>query len=240
MKLRQLLTFLLIICKLFLFAQTVHLSGGINGTHFYNLSRDQQNQASYKDGIGCNLEFNLSDIYLRNYDHGIAIDSLNVRIGLSIDNYSGNINSSSYSHMGGSNTNAQINNTVLSLKLYLLNFKLSNFRFGIGGEINILFYSQSTAHTSTWYQLERNENNEIYLNPVHFGVDCYLNYHYNFSDSYFASIEYSIYVGLNSELFDNDINTKSVRQYLKLGFGKYLNLRKYNSYVKRHNPIFAR
>ncbi len=41
-------------------------------------------------------------------------------------------------------------------------------------------------------------------------------------------------------LMNNSSNTHSIRQYLKFGFGKYLNLGKYNSYVKRHNPIFAK
>jgi len=142
--------------------------------------------------------------------------------------------------MGGTHTEAQINNTVLSVKLYILNFKLSNFRFGIGGEFNLLVFNQTTAHNSFWYILEHSENNDIDLNPVHFGLNFYLNYRYDFENAYFASIEYSLYLGLNQEILNNDINTKSVRQYLKIGFGKYLNLGKYNAYVKRHNPIFAK
>ncbi len=221
---RHILTFLLIITKLILYAQAISILGGINGNHFYNLSKDKHYEASYKNGIGYNLEFDLSDIYLRNYDQGIAIDSLNIKFGLSVDNYTGNINNSYSSHVGGTRTDAQINNTILSLKLYILNFKFSDFRCGIGGEFNILVYNQSTAHNSYWQMLEHSDNDDIYLNPVHFGLNFYLNYRYDFSNSYFTSIEYSIYFGINKEILNNDINTKSIRQYLKLGFGKYFNL----------------
>ncbi len=189
--------------------RNINLSVGANFNHIYVGNQDEEvGFKRLRTSPGYSIELGMDSI---------RIDWLRIDLALNFDQYNANFRASYSGLPGGSDSQVNINKSILGLTLYPFRIIKNNFRCQFGFEYSHLLNEHISGYVSTYlmgqgstYNL-LNEKYNRYSTITNFGIRMKVGYIVQLKNHIIISPYYSLYWTAWNEYDKASVNIKTMR-----------------------------